>query len=208
MICGVIPKEITYHLGVIYFMSDSSYPSWIRLLDNATGVFVIVVAIAAFLELALDSLFALEILSIGLFLTGLVWVIWGIYIIKTIQLARVFMIITGLSTIVLSLLDFILLSFPLNFLILFPASAMILVALSRIVLGVIIGDIQLWVQMLQILVGILTINLAAFVFIFPNVGVDTLLIFLVISMIANGLVRLIIGRTDVVNKCLECVDEY
>ncbi|MFW9844936.1 MAG: hypothetical protein ACFFEV_10200 [Candidatus Thorarchaeota archaeon] len=188
-------------------MSDLSYPRWIRLLDDATGVFVIIVAIAAFLELAYDSVFALEILSIGLFLTGVVWVIWGIYIIKTNRYARIFMVTTGLFTVGLSLVDFILFTLPPNFLIVFPAAGLILVSLSRIVLGIVIGDIEVWIQMLQVLAGILTINLAAFVFIFPNVGFDALLIFLVISMIANGLVRLIVGRTDVVNKCMECVDE-
>lgn len=188
-------------------MSDLGYPRWIRLLDDATGILVIVVAIAAFLELAYDSLFALEILSIGLFLTGLVWVIWGIYIMKTNRYARIFMVITGLFTIGLSLVDFILFTLPPDYLILFPAAGLILVSLSRIVLGIVIGDIQLWIQMLQVLAGILTINLAAFVFIFPNVGFDILLIFLVISMIANGLVRLVVGRTEVVDKCLECVDE-
>ncbi len=188
-------------------MSESSYPGWIRLLDDATGVLVIVVAIAAFLELAFDSLFALEILSVGLLLIGLVWVIWGIYIIKTNQYARIFMVLTGLATIGFSLVDFIFYSLPLDLLILFPAAAMILVALSRMVLGVIVGDIPLWIQMLQILGGILTLNLAAFVFIFPNVGVNALLIFLVISMVANGLIRLIVGRTDVAIKCVECIDE-
>lgn len=187
-------------------MSDSDYPSWIHLLDDVTGIFVILVAIASFLELAYDSLFALEILSTGLLLIGIVWIVWGVYIMKTNQYARVFMVLTGFITIALSLVDFIFISLPVDFLILFPAAAMILVSLSRMVLGVAVGDIELWVKMLQVLSGILTINLAAFVFIFPNVGVDVLLIFLVISMIANGLIRLIIGRTDVLVKCVECVD--
>ena len=176
------------------------------MLDDVTGILVIFIAIAAFLELSYDSLFALEILSIGLFLTGLVWVIWGIYIMKTNRYARLFMVTTGLFTIGFSLVDFILFTLPPNFLIYFPAAGLILVSLSRIVLGIIIGEIELWIQMLQVLAGILSINLAAFVFIFPNVGFDILLIFLVISMIANGLVRLVIGRTNVVDKCLECAD--
>ena len=188
-------------------MSESGYPSWIRLLDDATGVMVIVVALATFLELAYDSLLALEILSIGLLLIGIVWVIWGIYSRQINKYARIFMLITGFATIGFSLVDFIFSSLPLDFLILFPAAGLILVALSRIVLGIVVGGIQLWVQMLQVLAGILTINLAAFVFIFPNFGFNAVLIFLVISMAANGLVRLIIGRTDFAEKCLECVDE-
>ena len=188
-------------------MSDSSYPRWIRLLDDATGILVIAVAIAAFLELAYDSLFALEILSIGLIMTGLIWVIWGIHIMKTNLYARVFMVVTGVLTIGFALADFVLITLPPDFLIVFPATGLILVSLSRIVLGIVIGDIPLWIQMLQVLAGILTVNLAAFVFIFPNVGFDILLIFLSISMIANGIVRLIVGRTSVIEKCLECADE-
>jgi len=188
-------------------MSDSSYPSWIRLLDDATGVLMITVAIAAFLELAYNSTFALEILSIGLLVTGIAWVVWGIYLMQTNRYARIFMIVTGLLAIGFSLIDFIFFSFPPEFLILFPAAGMMLVAFSRMVLGVIVGDIPLWIQMLQVLAGILTLNLTAFVFIFPNVGFEALLIFLVISMIANGLVRLIIRRTDVAEKCLECTDD-
>ena len=36
-------------------MSDSSVPSWVRLLDDATGIIVVLVAVVAFLELAFDS---------------------------------------------------------------------------------------------------------------------------------------------------------
>ena len=187
-------------------MSDSSIPRWIRLLDDATGIIVIMTAVAAVLELAFSFTYAIEILSFGLLLTGLAWVVWGIYIMKSNRYARIFMIVTGLSVVGLSLVDFLLYSFPPEFLIVFPAAAMILVGLSRMVLGVLVGDIPLWIQMLQFLAGVLTINLASFVFIFSNVGVDALLIFLVISMIANGLVRLIIGRTGFAEKCVECVD--
>ena len=188
-------------------MADPNYPSWIRLLDDAIGIIVISVTIAAVLELAFSISYALEILSIGLLITGIAWVIWGVYIIRTKKYARVFMIVTGISVIILALVDFIFISLPPDFLIVFPAVGMILIGLSRIVLGILIGDIQLWIQMLQVLAGILTINLAAFVFIFANVGIEVLLIFLVIAQIANGLVRLIIGRTEVPQKCSECVDE-
>jgi hypothetical protein len=188
-------------------MSNASYPRWIRLLDDATGVIVITVAVAAFLELAFNFTYAVEILSIGLILIGLAWVVWGIYLMKSNRYARIFMILTGISVISLSLVDFLLFSFPPEFLIIFPAAGMILVGLSRMVLGILVGDIPLWIQMLQFLAGLLTINLAAFVFIFTNVGFEALLIFLVISMIANGLVRLITGRTELTEKCMECVDE-
>ncbi len=188
-------------------MSDSSYPNWINLLDDATGFIVIVVALVAFLESAFSFIYALEILSIGLLLTGIAWVVWGIYIMHSNTYARGFMIITGISAIALSIVDFVLFSFPPEFLIIFPAVGMILIGLSRLVLGFLIGGIPLWVQMLQVLAGILTLNLAAFVFIFSNVNFISLLIFLIISFIANGLVRIIIGRTDLREQCIQCVDD-
>ena len=188
-------------------MSNQNYPSWIRLLDNVTGVIVITVAIAAFLEIAFNFSFAIEILSIGLLIMGIAWVIWGVYILRVNRYVRVFMLVTGISVIGLALVDFIFFSLPPEFLIVFPAAGMILVGLSRIILGVLIGDIPLWVQMLQVLAGILTINLAAFIFIFTNVGFEALLIFLVIAQLANGMVRLIIIRTEVPEKCSECTDE-
>jgi hypothetical protein len=188
-------------------MSEENNPSWIRLLDDATGVIVITVAIAAFLELAFSISFAIEILSIGLLVMGIAWVIWGVYILRVNRYARVFMLITGISVIGLALVDFILFSLPPDFLIIFPAVGMILIGLSRIVLGVLIRDIPLWIQMLQVLSGILTINLAAFVFIFTNVGFEALLIFLVIAQVMNGLVRLITTRSEVPEKCSECADD-
>ncbi len=184
-------------------MSDSSYPNWIRLLDDATGFIVICVALAAVLESAFSFTFALEILSIGLLLTGIAWVVWGIYIMKSKTYARVFMIVTGISAIAFALVDFLLFSFPPKFLILFPAAGMILVGLSRLVLGFLVGDIPLWIQMLQVLAGILTLNLAAFVFVFANIDFISLLIFIVISFIANGLVRIIVGRSDVRDQCIQ-----
>lgn len=201
----VRPKEIIHASKISILMSGSSYPSWIRLLDDATGVIVISVALVAVLESAFNLTYALEILSIGLLITGLAWVVWGVYIMHSNTYARVFMIVTGISVMILSLVDFILISSPPEFLILFPAAGMILVGLSRLVLGFLIGDIPLWVQMLQVLAGILTLNLAAYVFIFPNVGVPLLLIFLVISFIMNGLVRLIIRRTELLDQCRQGV---
>ena len=177
-------------------MSEENSPTWIRLLDDATGVIVITVAIAAFLELAFSLSFAIEILSIGLLVMGIAWVIWGVYILRVNRYARVFMLITGILVIGLALVDFILFSLPPDFLI-----------LSRIVLGVLIRDIPLWIQMLQVLSGFLTLNLAAFVFIFPNVGFEALLIFLVIAQLMNGLVRLITTRSEVPEKCSECADD-
>ncbi|TFG30857.1 hypothetical protein EU527_13855 [Candidatus Thorarchaeota archaeon] len=182
-------------------MSGSSYPNWVRLLDDATGVIVISVALVAVLESAFNFTYALEILSIGLLITGIAWVVWGVYIMHSNTHARIFMIISGIFTIILSLMDFILSSSPPELLILFPAAGMILVGLSRLMLGFLIGNIPQWIQMLQILAGILTLNLAAYVFIFPNVGVTLLLIFLVISFIVNGLVRLIIRRTELADQC-------
>ncbi|TFG34815.1 hypothetical protein EU527_01180 [Candidatus Thorarchaeota archaeon] len=201
----VRPKEIIHASKISILMSGSGYPSWIRLLDDATGVIVISVALVAVLESAFNLTYALEILSIGLLITGLAWVVWGVYIMHSNTYARVFMIVTGISVMILSLVDFILISSPPEFLILFPAAGMILVGLSRLVLGFLIGDIPLWVQMLQVLAGILTLNLAAYVFIFPNVGVPLLLIFLVISFIMNGLVRLIIRRTELLDQCRQGV---
>ena len=197
----LVPKEIIYAFQTIVIMITSSYPSWIRFLDDATGVIVICVAIAAILESTISVTLSLEILSIGLLLTGVAWIVWGIYIMHTNTYARVFLIATGISAVILSMVDVIFYSLPPEFLILFPAAAMMLVGLSRLVLGFLIGDIPLWVQMLQVLAGILTMNLAAFVFIFSNVGVTALLIFLVISLIANGLVRLIIGRNELPDQC-------
>ena len=188
-------------------MSDSGYPNWIRFLDDATGLIVISVAVVAILESAFSFTYALEILSIGLLLTGIAWIVWGIYIMHSNTYARVFMIITGIAAVILSLADFVLFSFPPEFLIYFPASAMMLVGFSRLVLGFLVGDIPLWVQMLQVLAGILTLNLAAFVFIFTNVDFFSLLIFLVISFIANGLVRIIVGRTELRNQCIQCSDD-
>ena len=184
-------------------MNDSGYPSWVHLLDDVTGIVMVAVAIAAILELGFDIIIALEIFSLGLLLTGITWLVWGIYVMKTNTYARAFMIFTGVLLVIFSLIDLIFLSLPADFLIIFPAIGMMLIGLSRIVLGVIVGDIPLWIQMLQVLAGILTLNLAAFVFIFSNVGFEILLIFLLISMIANGLVRVIIGRSEVPKKCVE-----
>ena len=188
-------------------MSDSGYPNWIRFLDDATGLIAIGVAVVAILESAISFRYALEILSIGLLLIGIAWIVWGIYIMRTNTYARVFMTVTGIATVILSLADFLLFSSPPELLIHFPAFAMILVGLSRLVLGFLVGGIPLWVQMLQVLAGILTLNLAAFVFIFTNVDLFSLIIFLVISFIANGLVRIIVGRTDLRDQCAQCIDD-
>jgi hypothetical protein len=182
-------------------MSRDRESSWITLFDDVIGIIVIVVAVIAVLELTISFAYALEVLSLGILAIGIAWIVWSIFILRYSLYARVFMFITGLAAIIISLVDFIFLSLTPEFLIIYPAIAMLLVGSSRIVLGVLVRDVPIWIQMLQVLAGILTLNLAAFVFIFPNAGFSALMVLLVISLIANGLVRLVIGRTTVREKC-------
>ncbi len=184
-------------------MSEESDPSWIHLLDDVIGLAVIVVALVAVLELAFSFAYALEILSLGLVAMGIAWIVWAIYIMHSHTYVRIFMFLTGVAAIAVAVIDFLFISLPPNLLIIYPAIAMLLVGLSRIVLGVVLGELPLWIQMLQVLAGILTLNLAAFVFIFPGITFPTMLILLVISLLANGLVRLIVGRTDVRKRRLK-----
>jgi len=188
-------------------MSDESNPLWVRLLDDAIGLIVIVVAIVAVLELAFSFAYALEVLSLGILAMGVAWIVWGIFLVRSNMYARIFMLATGIIAIGISLFEFIFSSLSPDLLIIYPAIAMLLVGVSRLALGFLIGGVPLWVQMLQVLAGILTINLAAFVFIFSNINLSAMIILLIISLIANGLVRLIIGRTDVHKQWLQPGDE-
>jgi uncharacterized membrane protein HdeD (DUF308 family) len=188
-------------------MSGKRDTSWIRILDDAIGLIVIVVAIVAILELAFSFVYALVIFSVGLLAIGIAWVVMGIYVVRANIFARVFMLVTGIATIAISIIDFIFFSLSPDLLIYYPALAMLLVGFSRLVLGFLLGDVPLWIQMLQILAGILTINLAAFVFIFSNINFAAMLILLIISLIANGLVRLIVSRTDVKQKIMQPTDD-
>ncbi len=188
-------------------MSDRRDTSWIRIFDDVIGLIVIVVGIVAILELAFSYVYALAILSVGLIAIGIAWVIMGIYVVRTNIYARLFMLITGFAAIAISLIDFIFFSLSPDILIYYPALAMLLVGSSRIVLGFLLGGVPLWIQMLQILSGILTINLAAFVFIFSNIEFSAMIVLLVIAFIANGLVRLIVSRTDIKQKMMQPTDE-
>jgi len=177
-------------------MSDESNPLWVRFLDDAIGLIVLIVAAVAVLELTFSFTYAIEIFSLGLIAIGIAWIMWGIFVVRLNLYARIFLLVTGVAAIAISLIEFIFFSLSPSLLIIFPAIAMLLVGTSRLVLGFLIGGVPLWIQMLQVLAGILTINLAAFVFIFPNIEVSTMLILLILSFVANGLVRLIIGRTE------------
>lgn len=184
-------------------MSERNDPSWVHLLDDAIGLMVIVIALVAVLELAFSFAFALEVFSIGLFAMGIAWIVWSIYIIRTNKYARVFMFVTGIVAITISLIDFIFISLSPDFLIIYPALAMLLVGLSRLVLGILLDEVDLWIRMLQVLAGILTINLVAFVFIFPDIEFPAMFVLLVISLIANGLVRLVVGRTEIKQQLMQ-----
>ena len=186
-------------------MSDKSDPSWIRILDNVVGLIVIVVAIVAILELAFSFIYALEVLLVGLLSMGIAWVVMGIYVLRDYLFARLFMLITGIAAIVIALVDFIFISLSPDYLVLYPTLAMLLVGSSRLVLGFFVAEITLWIRMLQVMAGFLTVNLAAFVFIFPGITFQGVIILLVITFMANGLVRLIVGSTDVKQKIVQTV---
>jgi len=188
-------------------MSDRRDTSWIRILDNVVGLIVIVVAIVAVLELTLSFVYALEILSVGLLAMGIAWVVMGIYVLRAYLYARIFMLITGIAAVAIALLDIVFISLPLDYLVLYPTIAMLLVGSSRLVLGFFVEEIPLGIRMLQVLAGILTVNLAAFVFIFPGITYQGVIVLLVIAFLANGLVRLIMGGTDVKQKIIQACED-
>ncbi|OLS26582.1 MAG: hypothetical protein ThorAB25_21180 [Candidatus Thorarchaeota archaeon AB_25] len=188
-------------------MGDKSDASWIRILDNVVGLIVIVVAIVAILELAFSFIYALEVLLVGLLSMGIAWIVMGVYILRAYLFARLFMLITGIAAIVIALVDFIFISLPPDYLVLYPTMAMVLVGSSRLVLGFFVVELTLWIRMLQVMAGILTVNLAAFVFIFPGITFQGVIILLVISFMANGLVRLIVGRTEMKRKIMQTSED-
>ena len=188
-------------------MSDKRDISWIRILDNVVGLIVIVVAIIAVLELAFSFVFALEVLLIGLIAMGIAWIVMGIYVLRAYLLVRVFMLVTGIAAIAIVLVDLIFITLPTDYLVLYPTMAMLLVGSSRLVLGFFVAEKPLWIRMLQVMTGFLTVNLAAFVFIFPGITFQGVIILLVITFLANGLVRLIMGSTDVKQKIMETAVE-
>jgi hypothetical protein len=187
-------------------MSDKRDTSWIRFLDNLVALIVIVVAIIAILELAFSFVYALEVLLLGLLAMGIAWVVMGIYVLRAYLFARVFMLLTGFAAIVISLLDIIFISLPLDYLVLYPTLAMLLVGSSRLVLGIFISEIPLWIRMLQVLAGIMTVNFVALVYIFPGITIQGVIILLVITFFANGLVRLIVGRTDIKQQIMQTTE--
>ena len=188
-------------------MSDKRDISWIRILDNVVGLIVIVVAIIAVLELAFSFVYSLEVLLIGLFAMGIAWIVMGIYVLRAYLLVRVFMLVTGIAAIAIVLVDLIFITLPTDYLVLYPTMAMLLVGSSRLVLGFFVAEKPLWIRMLQVMTGFLTVNLAAFVFIFPGITFQGVIILLVITFLANGLVRLIMGSTDVKQKIMETAVE-
>ena len=185
------------------FLSSMRETSSIRILDNVVGLIVIVVAVVAILELAFSFTYALEILLIGLVAMGVAWIVLGIYVLRSYPYVRIFMLLTGIAAISIAVIDFIFISLPLDYLVLYPTIALLLVGGSRLVLGIFISEMPLGIRFLQVIAGILTLNLAAFVFIFPGITFQGVIILTVISFLANGLVRLIVGQTDVKEKLME-----
>ena len=189
-------------------MSDRLDTTWISIFDNGVGLIVIVVSIIAILELAFSFVYALEVLLIGLFVMGVAWVIMGIYVLHAYLYVRIFMLINGFAAIAIVIIDFTFISLPPDYLILYPTIAMLLIGSSRLVLGYFISEIPFWIRMLQALAGILTINLAVLVFVFPGVAFEGIILLLVIAFIANGLVRLVMGLTETKQRIMESsVDE-
>lgn len=189
-------------------MSDRLDTTWISIFDNGVGLIVIVVSIIAILELAFSFVYALEVLLIGLFVMGVAWVIMGIYVLHAYLYVRIFMLINGFAAIAIVIIDFTFISLPPDYLVLYPTIAMLLIGSSRLVLGYFISEIPFWIRMLQALAGILTINLAVLVFVFPGVAFEGIILLLVIAFIANGLVRLVMGLTETKQRIMESsVDE-
>ncbi|MFX1441532.1 MAG: hypothetical protein ACFFFD_14915, partial [Promethearchaeota archaeon] len=69
------------------------------------------------------------------------------------------------------------------------AIAWMIMGLARISIGLIERDAPLWARILQIVVGLTTVALTGVVVMFPIADFSTILLFLLITVIANGFAR-------------------
>lgn len=161
------------------------------------GLLMICVAILAFLDPELTNYVVIVVLSLVLLISGLGRLINSISEAKFKSIdtnARFFSgiiaVVFAMAAIIVTINDPVLALDIWYFLL---AGALLIMGIARLIIGILLKDSEKWYKIFIILIGGVTILLSILVLVIPELGAIYIVVMISISLILNGLARVILG---------------
>ena len=161
------------------------------------GLLMIFIAILAMISPEVTNVIVIVLLSMALLISGLGRLINAISEAKFKEIdfnAKFFSgliaVVIAMAAIIITINDF---ELALKIWYLLLAGALLIIGLARLIIGIRLKESEKWYKMFDIIVGSITIILSVVIFIIPESGGIYIVVILSISLILNGIARILLG---------------
>lgn len=168
---------------------------WLRTFDIIVGVIAIFLSLVVLLNPELTIATLIFILSITLIIIGIARILNGFLGEKLSDGLRAVNIFVGLLSFVLAFFVLIYIQLTTIVLIYLLSFILLLNGIARIVIGGAIDEFPGWLRGFLIVVGAMSIGLSFLIFLVPRLGAATIIIYLSLVLIINGITRIVRGAT-------------
>jgi len=174
-------------------MPPKKASDWIRTFDIMVGLLTVILSVYVLIYPGLAVKTVIVILSIAFISIGIARIFVGFIAEKLSDKLRVVNILVGLILFLMSILVIMYNELTVIVLIFFLSISLLLNGVARIVLGGAIVEFPGFLRGLLILVGVMSIGLSFLIFISPGLGAVTLVFYLSIVLLFNGITRIVRG---------------
>ncbi len=161
------------------------------------GLLMICVAILAMISPEITNGIVIVLLSMALLISGLGRLINSLSEAKFKNLDTNTKFFSGLIAIVISIAVIIITINDFNFALevwyFLLAGGLLIIGLARLIIGIMLKESEKWYKIFVILVGGITIILSILIFVIPDLGEIFIVAMISISLIVNGITRIILG---------------
>lgn len=176
-------------------MFEEKSSSWLRVLDVAFGVMAVIFSfgVLAYPDMAIFALTVM--LSAALLTIGVARTVTGIFAKYLSFGLRAVDLGIGILSLVLASLAIVYPQFATQMLIYLLSFALILNGIARVAIGGFTDILPGWLRGLLVIVGMATVGLSLVVVLFPAWGILTLTFMLSLTLLLNGVARILKGLT-------------
>jgi uncharacterized membrane protein HdeD (DUF308 family) len=168
-------------------------PNWLRTLDVIFGLIAVLLSVTVLIYPGLAVLTLVLILSLALLVLGIARISKGIFEKYLSDGFRAFNIIMGSLVLILGITVVVFPGFGSSLLITLLSIGLLFSGIGRLIIGGFVKVLPSWIRSLLVIVGLLTVVFSIAVLLFPNLGFITLAYLVAISLLINGIARIISG---------------
>ena len=168
---------------------------WLRIFNIVFGIISILLSFIVITDLGIGLSALIFILASVILGLGITRIINGIFNENQTKLIRILKIVLGVFMLPLSIVVMSIPDLGLNIIIFLLAGALIANGLIRIIAGGYEDKHPSWFRILMILIGAITVLLGVITIIKTDFSLFTLLILLAVTLIINGIARIMYGIT-------------